>query len=80
MKDIRLIALPQPLRKRILRRAQADIAAIARKELFIDTLKNRNSDSLDFHERHVSLLASALRHAWEAGFEAGSTTAQEARA
>lgn len=40
---------------------------IARNVLLIETLKSRDSDSLDFHEVSVWALRDALRLAYEAG-------------
>jgi hypothetical protein len=40
---------------------------IARNVLMIETLKSRDSDSLDFHEVSVWALRDALRLAYEAG-------------
>ena len=40
----------------------------------IETLKERKSDGMDFHETHVTGLANALRAAYELGLrEAGGT-------
>lgn len=40
---------------------------IAKNELYIDTLKTRKSDSLDFHEISVWSLKDALEEAFKAG-------------
>lgn len=40
---------------------------IAKQHLFIDTLKIRNSDSLDFHDCSVGCIRAALKAAYEAG-------------
>lgn len=40
---------------------------IAKKELSIQTLKNQNSDSLDFHDCAVWGIKAALEAAYEAG-------------
>ena len=47
------------------------IAAIASKELWVDTLETRRSDSLDFHEVPVWRLKAALEAAYMAGRAAG---------
>jgi hypothetical protein len=44
---------------------------IAIRELFVETLKRRNSDSLDFHDTAVWSMSSALRAAYEAGRKDG---------
>lgn len=49
----------------------SEIAAIARDELDLDTIDVRNSDDLDFHERHVASIRAALVAAYEAGRRAG---------
>jgi len=49
-------------------KARRRIASIARRELLIDSLKTRHSDALDFHDRHVSRVRSALEEAWRDGF------------
>jgi hypothetical protein len=41
--------------------------AIAQKHLFIETLEQRMSDSLDFHEVSVWGVEAALKEAFEAG-------------
>ncbi|NOX41488.1 MAG: hypothetical protein GXP05_13570 [Alphaproteobacteria bacterium] len=46
------------------------LAAIAQKHLFIETLKTRNSDSLDFHEVSVWGIQAALEAAYAAGLAA----------
>ena len=43
------------------------LEGIARNVLMIETLKSRDSDSLDFHEVSVWALRDALRLAYEAG-------------
>lgn len=53
------------------RTARRRIAAIARRDLLIDTLAMRHSDSLDYHERHLSRIKAALLGAWEDGFREG---------
>ncbi len=56
--------------------APADLLAdIAQKHLFIETLEERKSDSLDFHEVSVWGVQAAL----EAAYAAGLATAQEAK-
>lgn len=49
---------------------QQQLACIATRELRIETLETRNSDSLDFHELGVSSLKSALEAAYQAGLAA----------
>ena len=46
------------------------LAAIARKHLLIETLEERNSDSLDFHDVNVRCVKDALLAAYRAGAEA----------
>ena len=56
--------------------APADLLAdIAQKHLFIETLEERKSDSLDFHEVSVWGVQAAL----EAAYAAGIAAAQEAK-
>ena len=56
--------------------APADLlAGIAQKHLFIETLKERESDSLDFHEVSVWGIQAAL----EAAYDAGIAAAREAK-
>lgn len=43
------------------------IATIANRELGIETLETRNSDSLDFHDRAVWSIKAALEAAYRAG-------------
>ncbi|MBI5923854.1 MAG: hypothetical protein HY847_19675 [Betaproteobacteria bacterium] len=50
------------------------LTRIALDHLFIDTLKTRNSDRLDFHEVSVWGIKSALEAAFKAGAELGSAT------
>ncbi|WP_210879801.1 DUF6900 domain-containing protein [Roseovarius autotrophicus] len=49
---------------------------IAERHLFLETLKTRNSDSLDFHETAVWAIRSALEAAFEAGRRTGHIDAQ----
>ena len=51
------------------------LADIAEKHLFIETLEERKSDSLDFHEVSVWGVQAAL----EAAYAAGLAAAQEAK-
>lgn len=44
---------------------------IARKELNLETLETRRSDSLDFHDTAVWCVRAALEAAYRAGLEAG---------
>ncbi len=51
--------------------APADLlASIAQKHLFIETLEERKSDSLDFHEVSVWGVQAALESAYAAGIAA----------
>lgn len=51
--------------------APADLlAGIAQKHLFIETLEERKSDSLDFHEVSVWGIQAALEAAYAAGIAA----------
>jgi len=51
------------------------LADIAQKHLFIETLEERKSDSLDFHEVSVWGIQAAL----EAAYAAGLAAAREAK-
>ncbi|MFB1485150.1 DUF6900 domain-containing protein [Corallococcus sp. RDP092CA] len=53
---------------------QETLERIARETLNIETLKTRNSDSLDFHEVAVWRLKEALEAAYQAGLSAASNT------
>jgi len=56
--------------------APADLlAGIAKEHLFIETLEERKSDNLDFHEVSVWGIQAAL----EAAYAAGIAAAQEAK-
>jgi hypothetical protein len=57
------------------KRKQQTIEEIARKELLIETLETRYSDSLDFHECSVVGVKAALTAAYEAGRKAGKVAA-----
>jgi hypothetical protein len=46
---------------------------IALDHLFVETLKTRNSDRLDFHEVSVWGIKTALHAAFDAGRQAAST-------
>lgn len=46
------------------------LTKIAKKHLNLETLKTRNSDSLDFHDVAVWSLKDALQEAYEAGLKA----------
>jgi hypothetical protein len=56
------------------------LAGIARKHLLIETLEERHSDSLDFHDVNVVCVKDALLAAYRAGAEAarasGAATAE----
>jgi hypothetical protein len=47
------------------------LTEIARKHLNIETLEERKSDSLDFHDCAVWTIHSALEEAYQAGLRAG---------
>ncbi|CAB1367228.1 DUF6900 domain-containing protein [Denitratisoma oestradiolicum] len=53
------------------------LARIVLDHLFIETLKTRNSDSLDFHDVSVWGVKSALMAAYQAGLAAGQNAAAE---
>jgi hypothetical protein len=65
----------QSVRRKIAVTAHRRITSIARRCLFIDTLKVRGSDSADFHDRHVSRIREALMQAWHDGFSEAERTA-----
>jgi hypothetical protein len=48
-------------------KAEAQVEAIAKKHLGLETLEARNMDSLDFHELSVWQVRDALLAAYEAG-------------
>ena len=54
-------------KRRRLEAHAALLTAIAQKHLALDTLEVRNSDQLDFHERHVGQIRAALEAAYAAG-------------
>ena len=47
---------------------------IAKKHLFIETLEERKSDRLDFHEVSVWAVRNALEAAFKAGVEVGASS------
>lgn len=47
--------------------AETQLAAIASRYLGADTLAERHSDALDFHDVHVGNIRAALLAAYEAG-------------
>ena len=47
--------------------AQRNLADLATGVLDIETLEQRGSDSLDFHEIHVGILSDLLAKAYEMG-------------
>lgn len=49
----------------------ATVRMIARQVLWIDTLEERGSDTLDFHSRGVSSLKKAMEEAYIAGLADG---------
>ncbi|ABF90460.1 conserved hypothetical protein [Myxococcus xanthus DK 1622] len=54
------------------RAPEATLERIASETLNIETLKTRNSDSLDFHDVPVWRLKEALEAAYQAGLSAAS--------
>ncbi|NVJ08782.1 hypothetical protein HUW63_26550 [Myxococcus sp. AM001] len=56
------------------RAPEETLERIAREALNIETLKTRNSDSLDFHDVPVWRLKEALEAAYQAGLSAASNT------
>ncbi|QDF03384.1 DUF6900 domain-containing protein [Myxococcus xanthus] len=56
------------------RAPEATLERIASEALNIETLKTRNSDSLDFHDVPVWRLKEALEAAYQAGLSAASNT------
>ena len=56
------------------------LTLIAQKHLGIETLKTRNSDSLDFHDTAVWCLKDALEAAFKAGVELGASSPKAAEA
>jgi hypothetical protein len=59
----------QPKRTRIMNQLDQILSTIARNHLFIETLKTRRSDSLDFHNVAVWAVRDALAAAYEGGHE-----------
>lgn len=55
------------------RALEETLERIARETMSIETLKTRNSDSLDFHEVSVWRLKEALNAAYQAGLSAASS-------
>lgn len=55
------------------RATEETLERIAREALNIETLKTRNSDSLDFHDVAVWRLKEALEAAYQAGLSAASS-------
>jgi len=51
---------------------EALILEIATRHFFVETLKTRNSDQLDFHDVAVWAMHAALEDAFEAGRIAGA--------
>jgi len=49
------------------KRIEKKLEKIAKEELFIETLKTRNSDALDFHDVSVWGVKKALKLAFELG-------------
>ena len=59
-------------RNNITKKEAADIEIIAKEVLGVDTLEQRNSDSLDFYDIGVSSLKEALARAYKAGQKAAA--------
>ena len=57
----------KPLTKAQTEKRDATLLAIAKKELFLETLEARGWDTWDFHEHGVLCIRDALRKAYEAG-------------
>jgi flagellar biosynthesis/type III secretory pathway protein FliH len=55
----------------------AALTIIAQKELDLQTLNTRNSDSLDFKEQAVWQVKEALEQAYQKGLEEGYKTAMK---
>jgi flagellar biosynthesis/type III secretory pathway protein FliH len=55
----------------------AALTIIAQKELDLQTLNTRNSDSLDFKEQSVWQVKEALEQAYQKGLEEGYKTAMK---
>lgn len=51
----------------------AELLAIAKAELNLETLETRNMDRLDFSDQGVASIKAALEAAYEAGFKAART-------
>ena len=56
----------------------AEIAQIANKYLYIETLETQYCDRLDFHDLAVWQIKEALEAAYQAGLAAGQKAAQKA--
>lgn len=56
------------------RQRDAQLAALARKHLRIETIETRNSDALDFHEIDVAGLKRLMIAVYSAGYEAAIET------
>ena len=52
--------------------SEALLLEIAAKQFFLETLKTRRSDSLDFHDVAIWAIRAALDDAYEAGRIAGA--------
>ena len=57
----------KPLTKAQLKKRDAILLAIAKEELFLETLEARGWDTHDFKEHGVLSIRDALRKAYEAG-------------
>jgi len=55
------------------------IAEIAKRVLRIETLEERKSDSLDFHQVAVWNVKEALKEAYEAGLKAANDRLEESK-
>lgn len=58
----------------------AILTLIAQKHLGIETLRTRNSDSLDFHDTAVWCIRDALEAAFKAGVELGAASPKASEA
>lgn len=65
--DIVLAAAAEAKDRAKISSREAVLEEIARRELRIETLRTRNSDSLDFHHCGVASLKAALEEAYAAG-------------
>jgi len=66
---------PRKTRRNTAQTLDALLTRIAQEHLFIDTLKTRKSDSLDFHDVSVWGVKEALIAAYQAGLAAAQKAA-----